>query len=47
MNLKILSWNVRGLNDKEKHLKIRNFFVLGGLILFVFKRQNWNGLPEV
>ena len=25
MNLKIISWNVRGLNDKEKRLKIRNF----------------------
>ena len=25
MNLKILSWNVRGLNEKEKRLKVRNF----------------------
>ena len=25
MNLKILSWNVRGLNDKKKCLLIRNF----------------------
>ena len=25
MNLKILSWNVRGLNDKKKRLLIRNF----------------------
>ena len=25
MNLKIISWNVRVLNDKEKRLKIRNF----------------------
>ena len=25
MNLKIISLNVRGLNDKEKRLKIRNF----------------------
>ena len=24
MNLKILSWNVRGLNEKEKRLKIHN-----------------------
>ena len=46
MNLKILSWNVRGLNEKEKRLKVRNFFILGGLISFVCKRQNWNGLQE-
>ena len=25
MNLKIICWNVRGLNGKEKRLKIRNF----------------------
>ena len=25
MNLKILTWNVRGLNEKEKRLKVRNF----------------------
>ena len=25
MNLKILSWNVRGLNEKEKRFKVRNF----------------------
>ena len=25
MNLKILSWNVRGLNEKEKRIKVRNF----------------------
>lgn len=24
MNLKIVSWNVRGLNDKDKKLQIRN-----------------------
>ena len=24
MNLKILSWNVRGLNEKKKRLKIHN-----------------------
>ncbi|KAL4614544.1 hypothetical protein ACB092_07G061100, partial [Castanea dentata] len=24
-NLKIISWNVRGLNGKEKRLKVRNF----------------------
>ena len=27
MNLKILSWNVRGLNEKEKRLKVRNFLL--------------------
>ena len=25
MNLKIISWNVKGLNEKEKRLKVRNF----------------------
>ena len=25
MNLKILSWNIRGLNEKEKQLKVCNF----------------------
>ena len=25
MNLKILSWNVRGLNEKEKRIKVHNF----------------------
>ena len=25
MNLKIISWNVRGLNEKEKRLKVCNF----------------------
>ena len=24
MNLKIVSWNVRGLNDRDKKLQIRN-----------------------
>ena len=24
MNLKMVSWNVRGLNDKDKKLQIRN-----------------------
>jgi exonuclease III len=28
MNLKILSWNVRGLNDREKRLQIRNLLNL-------------------
>ena len=27
MNLKILSWNVRCLNEKEKGLKVRNSFM--------------------
>ena len=27
MNLKIISWNVRGLNEKEKRLKVRNFLL--------------------
>lgn len=26
MNLKIVSWNVRGLNERDKRLQIRNFF---------------------
>ena len=46
MNLKILSWNVRVLNEKEKRLKIRNLLRTWGLISFVCKRQNWNGLQE-
>ena len=24
MNLRIISWNVRGLNDNEKRLRVRN-----------------------
>ena len=24
MNLKIISWNVRGLNDRDKRLRVRN-----------------------
>jgi endonuclease/exonuclease/phosphatase family metal-dependent hydrolase len=25
MNVKILSWNVRGLNDRDKRLQVRSF----------------------
>ena len=28
MNLKIVSWNVRGLNDRDKHLRVRNLIQL-------------------
>jgi hypothetical protein len=28
MNLKIMSWNVKGLNDKDKRLRMRNLFKL-------------------
>ena len=26
MNLKIVSWNVRGLNEQDKRLRVRNMF---------------------
>ena len=46
MNLKILSRNVRGLNEKENESRFVIFYVLGGLTSFFCKRQNWNGLQE-
>ena len=30
MQLKIFSWNVRGLNDKDKHLRVRHLLNLWG-----------------
>ena len=30
MNLKILSWNVRGLNDRDKQLQVRYLLKLWG-----------------
>lgn len=33
---KILSWNVRGLNERDKRLRI------GRLIMFVYKKLNWS-----
>ena len=46
MHLKILSWNVRGLNENENGFKFVTYYVRGGLISFVCKRRNWNGLQE-
>ena len=46
MNLKIISWNVKGLNEKKNGSRFIIFYALGGLISFVCKRQNWNGLQE-
>ena len=34
---------MRRINDSRFVI----FYALGGLILFVCKRQNWNGLQEV
>ena len=31
MNLKIISWNVRGLNDRDKRLRVRNLVRKWGL----------------
>jgi hypothetical protein len=33
---KILSWYVRGLNERDKRLRI------GRLIMFVYKKLNWS-----
>ena len=40
MKPKILVWNVRGLNDKDKSLRIRQ--LLGDWRAYVYQRRNWS-----
>jgi hypothetical protein len=46
MKPKIISWNVRGLDDNEKRMGIRGLLRSGQLILCVFKRQKWRLLLQ-
>ena len=45
MNLKIISWNVRGLNDCEKRLRIRNMIRGWGVDIICLLR-NKNGIDN-
>ena len=37
MNLKIISWNVQGLNDRDKRLRVRNMVKRWGLDVICFQ----------
>ena len=37
MNLKIIFWNVRGLNDRDKRLRVRNMVKRWGLDVICFQ----------
>ena len=41
MNVKIISWNVRGLNEQDKRLRVKNLIRNGGQMWFVFKKPKW------
>ena len=41
MKPEIVSLNVKGLNEREKRLRLEVFLEIGRRVLFVYKRQNW------
>jgi hypothetical protein len=42
MKPKILSWNLRGLNQRDKRLRIWSLLRIWKVIFFVFKKLNWS-----
>jgi hypothetical protein len=44
---KILSWNVRGLNEGDKRLRVRNLLRQWKADIICFRKLNWNSFLAV